>query len=320
MWIRRQSDRPRAGGPVRSVFLAGLAAALAVAASAAGRADTLDRPFTQVRTLKTGFVRAARGIAVTPEGRIYAAGDQAVHIIGPGGDHVAFPLRGDPSCIAIGTNGLLYIGIGDRVDVVEHCGTPRAQWAAPASNSVITSIAVGRESLWVADAGRREILRYSPDGAITARWGGRAGEGDTNGLVVPSPHLDVAEDAQGRVWVANPGRHRLQIHAPDGALLRTWGFFSHEDPAGFTGCCNPADFACAPDGTIVTADKGALARVRVFDAEGRLLATLIPPGKLNVLELVRLAAGLDVATDARGRIYVLDPATRTVRVFERKEK
>jgi len=278
------------------------------------------REYSLVKTFKTGFTSAARGIAVTPEGRIYAAGDQAVHIIGPSGDHASFPVPGEPTCIAISTNGLVYLGVGDHVVVIEHCGTEKAQWIAASSNSVITGIAAGRDSIWVADAGRREILRYSPDGTIKGEWAGKTGPSDTNSLVVPSPHLDVAEDKDGNVWVSNPGRHQLQMRDASGTLLKTWGFFSHEDLAGFTGCCNPADFTIAPDGMIVTTDKGALARVRVFDRDGKLLSTVADPQRLKAAELTRLGAGLDVATDAKGQIYVLNPASRTVLVFARKEK
>ena len=306
-------------GPTARRWFA-LVVVLPIAAGAQGQPGRLDREYTQVKTFKTGFADAARGIAVTPQGRIYAAGDKAVHIIGPSGDYASFPVAGAPTCIAIGTNGLLYLGLGDHVDVMEHCGTPRAQWATPGSNSVITAVAVGRDSIWVADAGRREIVRYAPDGAVAGRWGGRSGAADTNSLVVPSAHLDVAEDTAGHVWVANPGRHRLQMHDAAGNLLKTWGFFSHEDPAGFTGCCNPADFACAPDGTIVTADKGALAQIRVFDADGRLLAILADARRLKATAVSCQGAGLDVATDARGQIYVLDPVAKAILVFARKDK
>ena len=299
--------------------LAAMVAALLATLVAQAEPVRLNREYTQVKTCKTGFADAARGIAVTPQGRIYAAGDKAVHIIGPSGDYVSFPVSGEPTCIAISTNGLLYLGMGGHIDVMEHCGTPKGQWATPGSNSVITGVAVGRDSIWVADAGRREIVRYALDGTIAARWGGRAGDADTNSLVVPSAHLDVAEDAAGHVWVANPGRHRLQLHDGAGALLKTWGIFSHEDPAGFTGCCNPADFACAPDGTIVTADKGALAQVRVFDTDGKLLAIVADPRKLKATELARRGASLDVATDAKGQIYVLDPVSKTVLIFARRD-
>ena len=287
---------------------------------AAAQARRMDREYALIKTYKTGFDSAARGIAVTPQGRIYAAGDRAVHILGPSGDYASFPVAGEPTCIAISTNGLIYLGIGGDVEVVDHCGAAKAHWTAPGSNSVVTGIAVGRESIWVADAGRREILRYSKDGNITGTMGGRSGSSDTNYLVAPSPHLDVAEDVWGHVWVANPGRHRLQVHDVEGNLLKKWGFFSHEDAAGFTGCCNPADFACAPDGTIVTADKGALAKVRVFDPDGGLLAIVADSREFKTAELTCMGAGLDVATDGKGQIYVLNPVSKAVLVFARKEE
>jgi len=295
-----------------------LALALAIAGAARAQTGPAAGQYARIREFRTGF-RAARGIAVTPQGRIYAAGDSAVHIIGPSGDYASFPLPAEPSCMAISTNGLLYIGIRDHVEVVDHCGTHKAKWQAPSSNSVITSVSVGADGIAVADAGRREILLYSFAGEIVRRFGGAAAAG-TNSLVAPSAHLDVAHGAGGALWVANPGRHRMQLHAPDGSLVRAWGLFSHTDPAGFTGCCNPADFACAPDGAIVAADKGAMASVRLFAPDGRLVQVIADAPRLKAVELNRIGAGLDVAVDGSGRIYVLNPATKTVTVFARKER
>jgi hypothetical protein len=293
------------------------AAGLAVAAAGAGAQNALPGgEYSRVREYRTGF-DAPRAIAVTPDGRIYAAGDRAVHIIGPSGDYASFPVPGEPTCAAISTNGLLYLGMRDHVEVVDHCGTSKARWKSPSSNSVITSVSVGGGGILVADAGRREVLEYSPAGEILRRIGGAAA-GDTNSLVVPSAHLDAAYGAGGALWVANPGRHRMQMYSPHGTLVRAWGFFSHTDPAGFTGCCNPADFACLPDGSIVAADKGTLASVRLFSPDGRLVQVLADSSRLKARDLNRIGAGLDVAVDGNGRIYVLNPVTKTVTVFARK--
>ena len=209
--------------------------------------------------------------------------------------------------------------MGDHVAVVEHCGTPKATWASPGANAVITAIAVAGDSIWVADAGNREVLLCSPAGQVISHLARRTGPDDDAALIVPSPHLDVAVAADGGVWIANPGRHRLQLHGLDGALVRQWGSFSNDESAGFTGCCNPADFARMPDGGIVTADKGELARIRLFAADGKLLAVVADTAAFDVVGLKRLGAGLDVAVDAKGRIYVLEPVKRQVLVFAATE-
>jgi len=281
---------------------------------APGARQVQPSPYREVRRVDTGL-RVARGIAVTPDGRVYAAGDRAVHILGPSGDHTEFAVAGEPTCIAFSPDGVLYLGLRDHVAVVEHCGTPKATWPPPGANAVITSIAVAGDAIWVADAGNREVLLCSPAGNVISRLGRHPGPDRDADLIVPSPHLDVAAAAAAGVWLANPGRHRLQLHAADGGLVCQWGRFSNTDPAGFTGCCNPADFALTPAGQFVTADKGELARVRLFSADGQLLAMVADTAAFDVGGLTRLGAGLDVAADAQGRIYVLEPVRRQVLVF-----
>lgn len=267
-----------------------------------------------LRRIPTGC-KVSRSLAVTADGKLFVVGDQAVHVIGPSGDNAAFELGFVAHCAAVSEEGLLYLGVTDHVEVTDHCGTPKAKWPTLGDKAVITSIAVGQAGVWVADSGSREVVRYDFEGRDCGRVARRTGPDDEDGLVVPSPHLDVAEDAAGHLWVANPGRHRLQVYDAAGKLQTRWGFFSNEDPAGFTGCCNPVDFALLVDGNVVAADKGALARVRVFTAAGKLTATLAEPGFFKASTPACTGAGIDVAADGQGRIYVLDPAANEVAVF-----
>ena len=80
---------------------------------------------------------------------------------------------------------------------------------------------------------------------------------------------------------------------------------------GFFGCCNPAHFALLADGRFVTAEKG-IPRVKIYDAAGKFVCVVAGPKQVPV-------AAVDLATDRRGRILVLDPAARSVRIFEQKK-
>jgi len=78
---------------------------------------------------------------------------------------------------------------------------------------------------------------------------------------------------------------------------------------GFAGCCNPSHFALLPGGGFVTSEKG-LPRVKEYSPDGTLRTVVagsegFAPGSV----------GLDLATDPGGRVYVLDPVARAVRVF-----
>jgi hypothetical protein len=94
--------------------------------------------------------------------------------------------------------------------------------------------------------------------------------------------------------------------------LRNWGRPAAEID-GFCGCCNPTDFALLPDRRFVTSEKG-LARVKVYGAEGKFECVVAAP-EVFAEDVV----GLDLAADAQGRIYVLDPSAKAVRIFARKD-
>jgi hypothetical protein len=132
--------------------------------------------------------------------------------------------------------------------------------------------------------------------------------GKPGDFMVPSPHMDVAVAADGTVWIANPGNHRVEGYNREGQLQKVWGRFGTQVDA-FFGCCNPSDFALLSDGSFVTAEKG-LARVKQYDSDGKFQCVVATPQAFaeNMM-------GLDVATDSTGKLYVLEPGTKVVRVF-----
>jgi hypothetical protein len=128
------------------------------------------------------------------------------------------------------------------------------------------------------------------------------------GLIIPSPHLDVAWRDATHLYVNDPGRHRVELYEVGGKLIGWWGTPSTA-LAGFSGCCNPTDLALLPDGRIVTAEKG-IPRVKVYTPDGHLAGLVAGPDRFQELD-----AGMDLAADPEGRIFVLDPRARLVRVF-----
>ena len=73
------------------------------------------------------------------------------------------------------------------------------------------------------------------------------------------------------------------------------------------------NIAVAPDGKIITAEK-VIARVKVFDAAGKLLA-LIGPEHFDPQ-----CIHLYLAVDSKGRIFVADPMRLEVKVFSIKKQ
>ena len=257
-----------------------------------------------------------RGLAVGGDGRIYVAGDRAVQLLDAAGRSIGrWDLATEPRCLAV-DGAAVYVGLTDRVEVYDLGGARQATWPALGDRAVVTSIAVSPDAVYVADAGNRVVLRMARSGRALGELGRADPARGIDGLVVPSPHLDVAPGADGLIRVTNPGRWRVEMYTPAGRGAPgelTWGSQSMDRIEGFCGCCNPTDIAVLPDGRIVTSEKG-IPRVKVYDAQGRLLSVVAPPAAFDPD-----VKGLDLAVDAAGRVLVLDPLRRQVRVFVPKE-
>ena len=110
--------------------------------------------------------------------------------------------------------------------------------------------------------------------------------------------------------MVNPGRQRVEAYTTDGDYESplTWG-----TPGAalnqFAGCCNPTYLAQLPDGRFVTAEKG-LPRVKLWTMSGEFVTLIASAEQFKGPSAI---AGL--ATDGDGRVYVLDAAGESIRVF-----
>ena len=348
------SPAPRAG-PARIAAAIGIATAIAVGIgvgaygvwnasrpkpasvsmgdlSRLGGAQTAKVVGREVGQFRPGFQRA-RGIAVAPGGEVYVTGDFAIRRFDAAGKQLAeIPTIEPPGAVAVDANSNVYATFGNKVWVFDRDGKRVATWPAR-ENAVFTSIAASNAGVFVADYGGRCVLHYGRDGKVLRVIGKKDEARNCPGFVVPSPYFDLALSPDGLLRVTDPGRHQIEAHTLDGDRGAAWGRFSATEPDGFVGCCNPANFAIVPspgkpDGFagFVTAEKG-LARVKVFDADGKFVGFLAPPDMFSRHdELVAAGpsgepfAALDIAAGADGRVYVLDGIVGQVHVFEWKTK
>ena len=285
--------------------------------------------------INTGFANS-RGIAVDSQGSIYVVGDKAVRIFAEGGDLLGeIKLADAPRCLAPADDSKIYVGMKNHVEVYDGQGKHLANWQNLGDDAVLTSIAVWKSDVFVADAGGRIVLRYDVAGRLINRIGqkneDKNGERKT-GFVVPSPHFDlaVAPDknfrGDGLLRVVNPGRHRIEAYTFDGDLESWWGQFS-TDIKGFCGCCNPVNLAMLEDGSFVTCEKG-LIRVKIYSPEGDFVGVVAGPEQLvkegasHICETTAecQTGSFDVAVGPRGQIFVLDTIKNVVRTFTRKKE
>ena len=263
--------------------------------------------FAEIRRFPT-TVPGARGLAVGPDGSLYVAGGE-IQVLDPQGSRLkSIPLQGAARCVAVDRAGRIYAGIGDHVEVFDRDGSRIARWKPFDRASVVTAVCAADPEVWVADAGRKTVWRCDALGKVKARFAEKDPARNVPGLVIPSPYFDVAMGPDGRLRVADTGRHQVEVYDLEGRLVSAWG---HPSPAedGFCGCCNPTDIAVLPDGRVATSEK-KLPRVKLYGADGRFLGVIAGTDGFDPE-----TAGIDLAADAQGRIFLLDPARREIRIY-----
>ena len=277
------------------------------------------------KAISTGF-KSARAIAVDFDGRICVAGDKVIRVFVESGDLVGeIKLADSPGCLTVADDGKFYIGMKDHVEVYDDQGKRLAAWQSLGDDAVLTSIAVSKNDVFVADAGNRIVIHYDTAGNLINRIGAKDKDKNIPGFVVPSPYFDLAVARDGLLRVTNPGNHRIEAYTFDGDLEFWWGKFS-SNVEGFCGCCNPVNFAVLDDESFVTCEKG-LIRVKIYDPDGAFVHVVAGPEQLVEGGTARIdewasegkAGGFDVAVDAAGRIFVLDTIKNVVRIFTRKK-
>lgn len=254
------------------------------------------------------LVDRPQALALDAAGRLIVGGENEIAVIETNGVvRTRLPMPFAVRCVAADEDGTLYAGHVDHVGVYRTNGVPAVQWPSLGTNTVLTSIAVAGDNVWVADAGQRRVWRLDKQGRVLSRIGDK--DDGKGGFIIPSPHFDLALGSVDELWVVDPGRHMVMSFGRDGARRSAWGR-GGADPEGFSGCCNPTDIAIRGDGSFVTSEKG-LVRVKLYTPAGALMGVVAGPDKFDAE-----VRGLDLVVDGLGRILVLDPVRVQVRVFE----
>lgn len=271
------------------------------------KTDSALNDYTEVLTLSTHLDKVT---AVSTDGtNIYLAGRNGIEISdGHGEFHKLINLEGTPNCITLDGQKNIWLGMLDHVEMLDQQGKPIKKWTPVDPRSFITSIAIGGNNVFVADAGRKVVYRYSLDGKLLNHIGEKDPERRIPGFVIPSPYFDLCIGKNGSLWVVNPGRHTIENFDTEGHLITSWGIASMA-VEGFSGCCNPTHIAMLSDGSFVTSEKG-IERVKRYSPSGSLISLIAAPDLFD--EGTR---GLDLAVDRQDRILVLDPFRKEVRIF-----
>ncbi|MEW6250480.1 MAG: hypothetical protein AB1716_07520, partial [Planctomycetota bacterium] len=228
---------------------------------------------------------------------------------------VTWPTGGPAHSVAFGPDGAVYVGEEGRIELFDapaagagEVAAPklRATWTDAARLGQVTALAGTADGVFAGDAAGRCIRRLDNRGQWQADIGA---DNRMRGFVLPNGHLDFALDGEGVLHALNPGQHRVQRFDGTGKLLGHWGRFDGRDAEGFPGCCNPTNIALLPGGDIVVTEKAG-PRVKVYSREGKLRA------HFGAEDFDPNCRNMDVATDAGGRIYVVDTERLHIVVYE----
>jgi hypothetical protein len=247
------------------------------------------------------------------DGSVVVAGERTLRLLSASGNILRdIPVQGMPQAVtAIQTpdGTLLFAGLKDHIEVFDTAGAPRGKWQSFGDDAFLTCLSpgAGGKTIWAADAGRRVVSELDLTGKVLREVGREDQANHAPGLVVPSAHLDVAAaGSDGTVWINNPGRHEMEAYDAQGVMIRQWGM-AGPGIGYFNGCCNPTDFFLLGEDRIVTAEKGT-PRVAVFSTSGVLQSVI-------TTDFAASAAGIDLAADSIGRVWILDPIEHDLRIY-----
>ena len=252
------------------------------------------------------------GLATSGE-NIFLASNQKVTVISVKGKVIRqFPIDIDARAVDADENSIV-VAFRNSYVLYDQQGKLMQHFTINSDSSVFTSVAFWNQKIMIADAGRRRIYGFDRskliNGPVT-EFEGVSGSKNLHGFIVPSPYFEVAVNANDEFWCTNPGMHALQQYNQKGDLISSWDKASL-DIDGFTGCCNPAQFAFFPDGRFVTSEKG-MPRIKIHQSDGTFESVVAPPSKF---ENNQHAA--EIATI--GEIVVaLDFDREMIRIFEPK--
>ena len=249
------------------------------------------------------------GIAIDESDWIYICGDDRVMIYDKSGKKLfGFQTGGHGTCITVGPEGDIFIGM---LDYILHYNEDRRlvkKWEKPNDRAVYTSLVAIGDALFAADAGNKIVYRYDYEGNVVNEIGKKDTLQGIPGFVIPSPYFDVAMGRDNELWVVNSGMHSFEAYTQEGTLISTWKRTSMQLD-GFSGCCNPSHMTILSDGSFVTCEKG-IERIKIHTPTGDYKCVVATPDYFD-----KDTVGLDVAVDSEDRIYVLDPVRGEVRVF-----
>ncbi len=257
-----------------------------------------------------------RGVLVHG-GVIYVAdtGNDRVQILGPNGVFMEsiqkLPLQdplGEPIDVAVTAGGSVVV-LDNKIRAIRTFNSRGEPTSRFASFDDPVGLAADAEGVYVADAGRYRLFKYSYDGKEIFAFGSKGKEkgqflGDITG---------VALDAEGRVYVSDVDKGMVMIFRPDRAAVEA-GVVAPPQAVRWLGTV-----ADVPVGEVTWGSDGKLYAVSskgdaVLVISGGQIERTIPVPKTDLASVARDAqGGLWVVDGKKERVLLVDDAGKTAR-------
>jgi sugar lactone lactonase YvrE len=251
------------------------------------------------------FAQSLTGMALDRRGLLHAAGDSAIKVFDPAGKVVGrFGTRRPVLSVAVAPTGQVYAGEEGQIEILDPASKTARLWSDPKMLGRVTAIGFADGFVLAGDAAGRAIRRLDSAGKVVNTIGA---DNNLGGFMIPNGAVSFAVDGEGVIHAANPGRHRIERYSGDGRLLGHFGKFSFQDPAGFTGCCNPTNVAVAEK--IYVTEKGG-PRLKAYGRDGQFLGVIAAECFDPNCKNITILAG------PRGRVYAADTVRLHILAFE----
>lgn len=298
---------------------------------------SLDRhhaysPIAQVLVLGDGTRRDARAIGPVVT---RVAGTGVDGFSGDGGKATQAALSG-PNRVAVAPDGSFYVADGRFNNRIRRVGRDGVITTVagngtfafsgdggPATQAGLfaTNVAVAPDGgFYIADNGNHRIRRVGPDGIITTVAGtGTAGfsgdDGPATQAQLNNP-IGIAVAADGSLFIADTGSHRIRRVGPDGIIATVAGtgismFGGDGGPATDANLGGPQGVTVGPDGSFLVAEVGNH-RIRRVGSDGIITTVAgggtgpLGSGDGNLATQARLNSPTSVALAPDGGFYVSD--------------
>jgi hypothetical protein len=242
-------------------------------------------------------------------GNLYLAADRQLQVINTDGREVMKKtIDPEPVSVKIFRDGSILVVYTNYLVKYSDDGDELLRSEITDDDSFFRSVAFTDNSIFIADAGKREVAVFNDELEFLTSFRGESGVSALHGFILPSLHFDMAVNQDGELWVVNPGMHRIQNYTENGRLRGHWGVpsFGWE---GFSGCCNPYYIAFLSDGRVVTSEKG-LVRVKIYKESGELESVVAAPERFPNSEKAPA-----IAVDDNDNVWLLDFDKKLLRLF-----